>query len=73
MSSVVPAFEKMRAFWVDKYLPACSEGVGAWRLPNGPALYAYTARQHTTTRLTPDQIHAIGLAKWRASAPRWMR
>jgi uncharacterized protein (DUF885 family) len=61
MSSVVPAFVKLRAFWVDKYVPACTEGVGAWRLPNGAALYAFTARQHTTTSMTPDQIHAIGL------------
>jgi uncharacterized protein (DUF885 family) len=61
MGSVVPAFVKLRAFFVDKYLPACRETVGAWDLPNGPALYAFTARQHTTTMLTPDQIHAIGL------------
>jgi uncharacterized protein (DUF885 family) len=61
MSSVVPAFVKLRAFFVDKYLPACRETVGAWDLPNGEALYAFTAREHTTTKLTPDQIHAIGL------------
>jgi uncharacterized protein (DUF885 family) len=61
MTSIVPAFVKLRAFFVDKYLPASRESVGAWDLPNGAALYAYTARQHTTTRLTPDQIHAIGL------------
>ena len=61
MASVVPAFVKLRAFFVDKYLPACRETVGAWDLPNGAALYAFTARQHTTTKLTPDQIHAIGL------------
>ena len=61
MSSVVPAFTKLRAFFIDTYLPASSDGVGAWRLPNGAALYAYTARAHTTTRLTPDAIHAIGL------------
>ena len=61
MSSVVPAFVKLRAFFVDKYLPACRDTVGAWDLPNGAALYAYTAREHTTTKLTPDQIHAIGL------------
>ena len=61
MSSVVPSFTKLRAFFVDKYLPASSEGVGAWRLPKGEALYAYTARAHTTTKLTPDQIHSIGL------------
>ena len=61
MASVVPSFTKLRAFFVETYLPASSEGFGAWRLPNGAALYAYTARAHTTTRLTPDQIHGIGL------------
>ena len=61
MSSIVPAFVKLRAFFVGTYLPACRETVGAWDLPNGAALYAYTARSHTTTQLTPDQIHAIGL------------
>lgn len=60
-ASVVPAFAKFRAFFVEKYLPACRDTVGAWDLPNGAALYAYTARQHTTTQLTPDRIHAIGL------------
>jgi uncharacterized protein (DUF885 family) len=60
-SRVVPAFQKMRAFFVETYLPASREGAGAWELPSGAALYAYTARTYTTTRLTPDQIHAIGL------------
>jgi len=61
MASIVPSFVKLRAFFVDNYLPASRETVGAWDLPNGPALYAHTAHAHTTTRLTPDQIHAIGL------------
>ena len=60
-SSVVPAFEKLRAFWKATYLPACKEEVGAWNHPNGPALYAYLVRQHTTTNLTPEEVHAIGL------------
>ncbi|MBX3191021.1 MAG: DUF885 domain-containing protein [Labilithrix sp.] len=58
---VVPAFKKMKAFFVEQYLPACKEGVGAWQLPNGQALYAFTAREHTTTKMTPDEIHAVGL------------
>ncbi len=61
LASVVPAFVKLRMFFVEKYLPASSEGIGAWRLPNGAALYAYAASAHTTTKLTPDEIHAIGL------------
>ncbi len=71
MSSVVPAFVKLRAFFVGTYLPACRETVGAWDLPNGAALYAYTTRAHTTTQLTPDQIHAIACVRSRGFAPRW--
>ncbi len=60
-SSVVPAFEKLRAFWTTTYLPACKDEIGAWQLPNGRAMYAYLVRLHTTTKLTPDEVHAIGL------------
>lgn len=58
---VVPAFRRLRAFWVETYLPACKDEVGAWQLPDGAALYAWAVRSHTTTKLTPDEVHAIGL------------
>jgi uncharacterized protein (DUF885 family) len=59
--AVVPAFRELRVFFVEKYLPACKENVGAWQLPNGGALYAYRVREETTTRMTPDEVHAVGL------------
>ena len=59
--SVVPAFEKLKAFWTATYLPACKDEVGAWQLPDGKALYAYLVRSYTTTKLAPDEVHAIGL------------
>ena len=59
--SIVPAFQKLRAFWTTTYLPACKDEVGAWQLPNGGPLYAYLVRVHTTTKLSPDEVHAIGL------------
>jgi uncharacterized protein (DUF885 family) len=37
------------------------EQVGLWQLPNGAAMYAYEARYNTTTGLTPQEIHDIGL------------
>lgn len=37
------------------------DDVGAWRLPDGDAYYAWQVRRHTTTNLTPDEIHEIGL------------
>jgi uncharacterized protein (DUF885 family) len=59
--SVLPAFGRFQKFFSDEYLPACLDGVGAWRLPDGEERYAYLARQFTTTKLTPKEIHEIGL------------
>jgi uncharacterized protein (DUF885 family) len=58
---VLPAFQRFRDFMQKDYLPASFEKVGAWQVPNGDATYAYLARSRTTTRLTPEQIHEIGL------------
>jgi uncharacterized protein (DUF885 family) len=35
--------------------------VGVWRLPDGDAYYAYALRHHTTTDLTPEEVHQLGL------------
>ncbi len=61
--SVLPAYDKFAKFFNDEYLPACLDGVGAWRLPDGQARYAHLARLFTTTSLTPEQIHNIGLSE----------
>jgi uncharacterized protein (DUF885 family) len=60
-ASVLPAFERFEKFFTGEYFPACLDGVGAWRLPEGEALYAFVARTFTTTALTPKEIHEIGL------------
>jgi uncharacterized protein (DUF885 family) len=60
---IVPAYRRMRAFLQDEYLPHCRETVGLSALPNGPAMYAFAVRGATTTDLTPDQIHELGLAE----------
>jgi len=44
-------------------LPACRESVAAAALPNGAAAYAFHVRWQTTTNLTPQQIHEIGLSE----------
>ena len=43
--------------------PMATSNDGVWRLPDGDAYYAHQARQSTTTDLTPDQIHDIGLSE----------
>ncbi len=58
---IVPAFVKFKAFFEKDYLPACYDGVGLWQHPDGEAAYANRARFYTTTKLTPQQIHDIGL------------
>lgn len=58
--SVVPAFRKFQRFFQEEYLPAGLDRVGIWQLPRGKQMYAYFARQFTTTDLTPEQIHEIG-------------
>ena len=60
---VVPAYRKFLGFFEREYYPACLAETGASRLPNGQAFYAHLARKHTTTNLTPLQIHNIGLSE----------
>jgi uncharacterized protein (DUF885 family) len=58
---VVPAYRKLHAFFVNQYLPACRDTVGAWALPDGRAFYDYRTRFYTSTDMTPDQVHQRGL------------
>jgi uncharacterized protein (DUF885 family) len=58
---VLPAFQKLLDFWVNEYYPNCRQTFGYLNLPNGKEWYAYLAKVNTTTDLTPEQIHQIGL------------
>jgi uncharacterized protein (DUF885 family) len=73
---VVPAYKKFKEFFAKEYLPACFDQVGIWQVPHGDELYAYDVRRYTTTDLTPDQVHEIGLkevARIRAEMDRVMQ
>ncbi len=58
---LLPAYRRLHDFLVKDYLPATRTSIAASALPNGAAWYAYLVRLHTTTSLTPDEIHKIGL------------
>ncbi len=61
--SVAPAFRRLSAFLRDRYVPGARTTTGIRDLPNGIAWYQVRARASTTTDLTTEQIHAIGLAE----------
>src|SRR4030095_3955738 len=58
---IQPAFVRLREFLEREYLPACYDQVGWSQTSSGEAGYAYLARLYTTTDLTPQQIHEVGL------------
>jgi uncharacterized protein (DUF885 family) len=58
---MLPAYAKLHAFIWAEYLPHCRDTAGIGALPGGAAAYASAVRWQTTTDLTPDQIHELGL------------
>lgn len=62
-TAVQPAFARFRAFLDQEYLPAAYDRAGWWQTSSGLEGYAYLARAYTTTDLTPQQIHEIGLGE----------
>ncbi len=60
-TQIVPAYRRLHAFIRDEYLPKTRPTVGITSLPDGPEWYAYLVKLQTTTNLTPEQIHEIGL------------
>ncbi len=59
---VYPAYGRMIAFFTELE-PAHTADNGVWSLPDGDAYYAWCIRSQTTTKMTPDEIHALGLAE----------
>jgi prolyl oligopeptidase len=60
-SKVIPAYLKLHQFFKEEYLPACRTSIGIKDINNGKQYYEYLARKFTTTSLTPQEIHNIGL------------
>jgi len=59
--TVVPAYREFSNYFNDIYLPASRDSIGASSLPNGEAFYEYRTHFYTTTQMTPDEIHRVGL------------
>ena len=60
VTQVYPAWKKAIAT-LETQLPHSTDDAGLWRLKGGADAYAYFLRRYTTTNLTPEQIHEVGL------------
>lgn len=60
---VIPAFKRLHDFVEKEYLPAGRSTSGFMDLPNGKALYDAYIKYYTTTSMTSDEIHALGLSE----------
>ena len=58
---IIPEFKELRDFMQNDYLAAGRETSGVWDIPNGEELYKFQIRKYTTTSMTADQIHQLGL------------
>jgi uncharacterized protein (DUF885 family) len=59
--TVSPTYRRLATFLRDEYLPAARATTSISALPGGEPWYRYLVRRYTTTDLTPEQIHEIGL------------
>ena len=60
--SVYPALDRQIAA-MEQLRPTSRPGDGAWRLPNGEAIYAEALREATTTNFSPAEVHQMGLSQ----------
>lgn len=63
VTEALAALGRFRDFLRNDYIPACRDTIAASDLPDGAAYYAWCLKHHTTTELTADEIHAMGLSE----------
>jgi len=58
---VFPAYRSLHSFFVEDYLPNCRESIACMDFPRGGDYYQYLIKGYTTTDLTAQEIHDIGI------------
>ncbi len=61
-TQVQPAFGHFAKYLAAQYIPDARKNDGIWATKNGDACYAYLVQSYTTTDLTPEQVHQMGVA-----------
>lgn len=63
-SEVAPALAEFRAFFTNEYMPNCRDGApGVGGTPGGAEFYDHLVRSFTTTDMTADEVHELGLGE----------
>ena len=61
LDELIPAYRRLSAFLKTEYLPHARQGAGLAGVPGGKEMYLYLVKSETTSELSPDEIHALGL------------
>ncbi|MBN2394659.1 MAG: DUF885 family protein [Anaerolineae bacterium] len=61
-TAFIPAYIKLLEY-LEKLTTVATDDAGVWKFPDGDAYYAYRLRDQTSTDLTPQEIHELGLAE----------
>ena len=61
--TILPSYKNLYDFLKNEYYPKSRDTIGISDVPNGKNWYEDLSKYHTTTDLTPDEIHNIGLAE----------
>lgn len=60
---ILPSHRETVTFIQNEYLPAARPGLGLRSVPGGENLYRFLVRSYTTTEMTPEEIHQLGLSE----------
>jgi len=60
-TKVLPAYKRLHEYLKDEYLAQARPTIAWSELGNGAEWYAYLVRHHTTTSMTPEEVHELGL------------
>ena len=60
---LIPSFKSLTLFLKSEYLSAGRKSSGISEIPDGEAYYNHAIKNYTTTNMTADEIHALGLSE----------